>query len=103
MIDLLDIVGNALGLGEKLLGSLDRLLELLQRGIRQAGEIFGLVDQHLRLVLQRGDLVVDLLQLTRGREHVLRIVVGIEHDQLGRGGRNCTCDRQWRAALAAAR
>jgi hypothetical protein len=74
------------------LGSLDRLLELLQRGIRQAGEILGLVDQHLRLILQRGDLVVDLLKLTRGRQNVLRIVVGIEHDQLGGCWRSGTCD-----------
>ena len=27
--------------------------------------------------------------LTRGREHVLCVIVGIEHDQLRRGGRNC--------------
>ena len=51
-----------------------------------------LVDQHLRLVLQRRDLVVDLLQLARRRQHVLRVVVGIEHDQLRRGGTRLRSD-----------
>ena len=49
MVDLLDIVGNVLGLAQELLGALDRRLKLLQRGIRQAREIARLVDQHLRL------------------------------------------------------
>ena len=30
-VDLLNVIGDALGLGEQLLGTLDRLLELLQR------------------------------------------------------------------------
>ena len=84
MIDLLDVVGDALGLGQKLLGALDRRLQLLQRRIWQVREILRLVDQHLRLILQRGDLVVDLLQRTSGGQHVLRVVVGIEHDDLRR-------------------
>jgi hypothetical protein len=33
LIDLLDVVGDVLRLGEKLLGALHRLLKLLQRGI----------------------------------------------------------------------
>ena len=84
-IDLLDVVGDTLGLGEKLLGSLDRLFQLPQRRERQGRQILRLIDQHLRLILQRHDLVVDLLQRASGGQHVLRIVVGIEHNQL-RGG-----------------
>jgi hypothetical protein len=34
--------------------------------VRQAREIAGLVDQHLCLVLERGDLIVDLFQRARG-------------------------------------
>ena len=58
-----DVVGDALRLAEQLLGLrwID-CCELLQRRIRQAREVARLVDQHLRLVLQRCDLVVDLLQ-----------------------------------------
>ena len=70
----------------KLLGSQDRLFQLQQRRERQRRQILRLVDQHLRLVLQRHDLVVDLLQGASGRQHVLRVVIGIEHNQL-RGGR----------------
>jgi hypothetical protein len=35
----------------------------LQRRIGQARQIAGLIDEHLRLVLKRGDLVGDLLEL----------------------------------------
>src|SRR5437763_16465028 len=54
-IDLLDIEGDALGLGEQLLRTLDRLLQLMQRRIWKAREIRGLIDQHRRLILQRCD------------------------------------------------
>ena len=80
LVDLLDVEGDALRLAEELLRALHRLLELLERGVGQAREVARLVDQHLRLVLERGDLVVDLLQRARGREHVLRVVAGIEDD-----------------------
>ena len=53
LIDLLDVVGDVLRLGEKLLGALHRLLKLLQRGVRQAREIAGLIDKRLRIVLER--------------------------------------------------
>ena len=82
MIDLLDVEGDVLRLREKLLGALDRLLKLLQRGVRQAREIARLIDQHLRLVLQRGDLVVDLLQRARRGQDILRVVGGVEDDRL---------------------
>jgi len=35
--------------------------------------------------LQRGDLVVDLLQRAGGRQDILRIIIGIEHDDLRQG------------------
>ena len=96
MVDLLDIVGDALRLGQKLLGALDRRLKLLQRRIWQAREILRLIDQHLRLILQRRDLVVDLLQRAGGGEHVLRIIVRIEHDDLRRRRRARESDERAR-------
>src|SRR3546814_5214296 len=41
---------------------------------RSRGQVARLIDQHRRLVLQRGDLIVDLLQRARRRQQVLRIV-----------------------------
>ena len=100
MVDLLDIVGNALCLIEKLLGTLDRGLQLLQRRIWQAREIFGLVNQHLRLILQRRDLIIDLLQRAGGCQHVLRIIVRVEHNDLRRRRRwheaDSECDQTCR-------
>ena len=86
LIDGRDVVGDALRLGEQLLGLLDRLLELRQRRIGQARQVLGLVDQHVGLVLQALDLVVDLLQLARRREDVLREIGRIEDDPLRVGG-----------------
>ena len=82
-----DVVGDALGLGEQLLGSRDRLLKLDQRGIGQAREVLGLIDEHIGLVLQALNLVVDLLQLARGGEHVLREVRRVVDDPLRAGGK----------------
>ncbi len=73
-VDLADLEGDVLCLPEKLLRALDALLELLERGIWQARQIAGLIDEHLRLVLEALDLVVDLLQRARGGKQVLRIV-----------------------------
>ena len=87
LVDLLDIKGDALCLREKLLRALHRLLELLERGVRQACEVAGLVDQHLRFVLEALDLVVDLLQCACRRQHVLHIVGGVVDDPLGGGRR----------------
>ncbi len=72
---------------EQLLGLGDRLFELRQRRIGQARQVPGLVDQHGGLVLQALDLVVDLLQLARRRQDVLREIGRIEDDPL-RAGRN---------------
>ena len=79
---MLHIVGEPLRLLQKILCALDRLLQLRKRRIWQARQILRLVDQHLPLVLQRQDLIVDLLQLTRGSQHILGIVVGVEHHEL---------------------
>ena len=87
LIDRLDVVGDILRLAEKLLRSLDRLLELRQRRIRQAGQVAGLIDQTLRLVLERSDLVVDLLKRTGRCQHILGIVRGIEDHPLRLSGR----------------
>ena len=59
---------------EKLLGLADRLLKLCKRGIGQARQVARLIDQRRRLVLQHLDLIVDLLQLARGGQDVLRVV-----------------------------
>jgi len=77
LVDLADLEREILGLPEKLLRALDVLLELLERAMRQARKVAGLIDEHLRLVLERGDLVIDLLQRARCREHVLRIVARV--------------------------
>jgi hypothetical protein len=53
LVDLLDVVGDALRLLQELLGALHRLLKLLERGVRQAREVARLVDQHRRFVLKR--------------------------------------------------
>ena len=86
LIDGRDVVGDPLRLDEQLLGLIDRLLKLRQRGVRQARQVLGLVDQHVGLVLQALDRVVDLLQLARRREDVLREVGRIVDDPLGVGG-----------------
>ena len=90
-VDLLHVVGDALGLRQELLRLLDGLLDLLQRRIRQAREIASLIDQHLRFVLERGDLVGDLLQRVRGGDDVLRVIRRIEHQEL-RGRRSSEGD-----------
>src|SRR5258708_36894849 len=49
-----------------------------------------LIEQHLRLVLQRRKLVIDLLQRIGRRHQVLAVVRWIEHSDLrqGRGNQN---------------
>ena len=78
-----DVVGDALRLGEELLRSaLIDCSSCGQRRIGQARQVLRLVDQHGRLVLQALDLVVDLLQLARRGQHVLREVGRVEDDPL---------------------
>jgi len=50
---------------------------------RQAGQIPGAVDQHLRLISEALDLIVDLIQRPRGGKDILAVVRRIEHDDLG--------------------
>src|SRR3546814_6980420 len=70
LLDLLDVIGDALRLPEKLLGLTNLRLKLLERGKWQAGEVFRFVDQRRRLVLERLDLIVDLLERAgRSEEH----------------------------------
>ena len=82
LIDLVDVVGQALRLVEQLLRACERLLDRLQARIRQARQVLRLVEQHLGLVLQAGDLVVDLLQRAGGLQHVLGIVGRVIDDHL---------------------
>src|SRR6185437_2860819 len=69
-----------------------------QRRIGQARQVPALVDENGRLVLQALDLVVDLLQLARRRQQVLREVGGIEDDELRAGGGAGGRKRQRRSA-----
>jgi len=61
-------------------GPLKRLLQLLQRRVWQACKVLRLIDQHLRLILQRCDLVIDLLERASGCQNVLSVIVGIKHN-----------------------
>ena len=51
-----------------------------------------LIEQHLRLVLQRGHLIGDLLQLMRAVQHVLDEVRPVEHGPLRVGGGSRRCE-----------
>ena len=78
-----DAVGDALRLGEELLGLADRLLEAAPARNRAGsrGSCAWLISM-VAWFSQALDLVVDLLQLARRRQHVLRVVGGIEDDPL---------------------
>src|SRR3546814_1616201 len=80
MLDVLDVVGDALRLAQKLLRPLDGLLELLERRKGQACKVARLIDQTGRLVLKRRDLVVDLLKRPRGSQKILGVVGGVVDD-----------------------
>jgi P-type conjugative transfer protein TrbJ len=89
-----DLVGESLGAGDQLLGLVEGLLKAGERRVGQAREVARLVDQHLRLVLERGDLVVDLVQRAGGGEDVLRVVPRVEDRPLRLGGRDRDGERQ---------
>ncbi len=80
LVDVLDVEGDILRLAQKLLRALHILLQGLERAIRQARQIAGLIDEHGRLILEALNLVVDLLQCARGREDVFGVIGGIEDD-----------------------
>ena len=97
LVDLADLEREILSLPEKLLRALDVLLELLERAMRQARKVAGLIDEHLRLVLEALNLVVDLLQSPRCREDVLRVVARVIDDAAEaelRMGRACQHGRK---------
>lgn len=63
------------------------LLESIELGEVDACQVLALVHQHLRLVLELLDLLVDALEGARGRQDVLRIVARVEYGDLRMGGR----------------
>lgn len=75
-----------MGLGEQTASALHLTLERLQGRIGKAFQIAGLVHQGRGLVLQRLDLVVDLLERARGLDHVLDVIGRIVDGELGLGG-----------------
>ena len=79
-LDGADIVGDALGFVQQLLGLPDLVLQGLHDRQRQALKVLRLVDERRRLVLQHADLVVDLLKRARGSQHVLRVIGRIVND-----------------------
>lgn len=79
-LDGADIVGDALGFVQQLLGLPDLVLQGLHDRQRQALKVLRLVDERRRLVLQHADLVVDLLKRASGSQHVLRVIGRIVND-----------------------
>ena len=72
-IDMADIISNPLGLFQKRLGLSHRLVDLVEHRKRQLGKAARLIDQALGLILQRLDLVLDLLQRARRLQDILCI------------------------------
>src|SRR5262249_24010477 len=96
LIDLVDVIGHTLRLVEELLRAFERLHDRLQARIGQISQVLRLIEQHLRLVLQAGNLVVDLLQRAGGLQHVLGVIRGVIDGHLRadwrREGYNCDAD-----------
>ncbi len=82
LIDRRHVVADVLRLGKQLLGLADRLVELRQCRVWQAGEIFALVDEHRGLVFQALDFIIDLLKFSRGGQHVLGKIARIKNRDL---------------------
>ena len=57
-------------------------LDVVQYRRRKLFELLCLIDQHLRLVLQARDLVLDLLQGAGGSQQILAVVRRVEDKQL---------------------
>jgi hypothetical protein len=62
-VEIGDLELDALGLPHQLVDLRDGLADRRKLGKGDGGEVLGLIDQALRLILQHGDLVVDLLQV----------------------------------------
>src|SRR5262245_29473158 len=82
LIDLINIIGQVLCFIEELLRASERPVDRLQARIGQARQVLRLIEQHLRLVLQAGDLVVDLLERAGSLQHVLSVIRGVIDDHL---------------------
>ena len=82
LIHRLHIVSDAVCLFQQALDLRIVPLDIVQHTRRKLLEVLRLIDQHLRLVLQAGDLVLDLLQRARRRQQILAVVRGIEHKHL---------------------
>src|SRR3546814_15771397 len=76
----------ALRLAHQPIDLLQRLCQRLQLREVDAGQVLRLVDQQVCFVLERLDLVVDLLEGARGCQQVLAVVAGVEHGDLRLGG-----------------
>src|SRR3546814_14865008 len=61
---------------------LNGLLERVQFGEVDGGQIAGLIGQVLRLVLEHADLIVDLLQRPGSGQDILAVIGRIEHGPL---------------------
>src|SRR5690606_34223710 len=78
LVELIDAEADALRLAHQPVDLLETPLKLSELRKVDAREVPRLVDEHLRLVLERLYLIVDLLERARGGEQVLRVVGGIE-------------------------
>ena len=74
LIEQSDVELDVRRLPHQLVDLLDVLLEHRELGETDDAQILRLIDQALRLVLEHGDLVVDLLQRSRGGQDVLTVV-----------------------------
>src|SRR3546814_3603859 len=78
---------DALGLAHQPVDLLKGLGDFLKLREIDARQVLRLVDQHIRLVLKRLDLIVDLLERAGGSQQVLAVVAGVEdNDRLCRRG-----------------
>lgn len=87
LLDLADVVSEGLGLGQKVPRPIHLLLQGLERRIGQARQIPRVVDQAGRFVLERLDLIVDLLERARRLDDALDMAGGVIDGDLGLRGR----------------
>ena len=87
LIQGLHIVGDAIGLFQQGLDLRIVPLDVVEHRRWKLFELLCLIDQHLRLVLQAFDLVLDLLQGAGGGQQVLAVVRRIEDKHLRAHGR----------------
>src|SRR3546814_18048539 len=86
---------DALRLAHQPIDLLQRLCQRLQLREVDAGQVLRLVDQHVCFVLERLDLVVDLLEGARGCQQVLAVVAGLEHGDLRLAGKSVGQGKSW--------